>query len=297
MSAPFDSILPASWVRKRSRVRLGQNRLRGLFVTDAYLVPATTLTSDVTAVFAMGSLYPGETDTFAPILDDFTLDESPEAGKSLLTLYWRPPSWRQVLENSSGKGVLAISVTTSEYRPQKDTAGQPEWGEPFTATGDSDEFYEGDEGDLVQFKVVEGKGVAYQRRVLVRLQAVLTNTQVGNLLALVGTVNDAKLENIFSIAAGKMYMHGGHSERLQKTTTLSFVDVVMEYNPTGWNDDTRSAAFVYRVRKRTVLDEDGEPIDGQFRNVGAWEDAGQARLTLSNYETATWTAVTGIDII
>jgi len=254
---------PSTWTRIEGEVR-GEYRGRsGYNVIERYSTPLGTTFAAVEAAFPRWSAYGGQTGTFKPLLEDYTVEDAraPDA-RDLVTLYWLAPTWRGILERNPNKARLLAAVNEVAVRPDYDLDGEAVWAEKWVEDGAV--------WKAIRFRPISGSGLQHHARTLLRLQVVATQGILGSILALHDTVNAAA--TTFGAGPGTLRMAGANTETVMSDEPLTFLDAVMEFNKKRWNEDTEVQAFEYRVHKVQVYDTDGTAVTGtgSTRDVGDW---------------------------
>jgi len=272
--------LPTGWYAIEVSPGIVGDMRRGVGKNLLLDVPSAADNKTVESAIPYGRVYPGESGLFAPYMQRYRIRGASRPTRNEVTLYYDPPTIRQVVEKNPDRGFLTCDTVSSEVKAVKDENGKAVWYEDYDTA----------QKEAYRYSVVKGKGTIFETRLLFRLRFVSTVGWMNTLLALVNTTNNSAMSNWGGARAGALRLAGAHGERALTTDALNYYDILVEANPRGWNEETLVQKWKRCVQEQQDQDKDGNLIAGSFSKVILWQRVGEP-YKVKLYPSAGWSAL------
>jgi len=253
---------------------LGHEWRRGDWYTVGFEGANETAEADRKALYPIRQKYPGATGLFAPFIKHWRCAlNGVRPGTALVVVYYEPPTWREILREHPGRGVLSMSTGTDAIDAErvwdknddaKDSYMKHQaWRQDF-----------GDKWQLIRWAPVKGDNTLWVSRAAFRLQVTDQYFFFDVIRDLLNSTN--KTDMCFAgITAGQLRFAGCNASRELTEDALFHYDIIMEYNEEGWNDYTTIGTWRYYQIDHELLDENGASFDPERKEkVGDWKYTG-----------------------
>jgi len=250
--------IPANWTERHDSREWRDDAELGSTVIYRWDVPAKTTHAAIEKALPAYAAAPGTYGRFRPLLRHRrTWMDSVQQSRIVEAVY-SEPTISETLERRPGYGILLGETTEEQVRLVKDKNGKY--------------VHHEEEGKL--WRVVSGDPYVWAGRVRLRLRWAASTAIYQDLYPKVDTVCSHEM---FGARAGRLRMAGLHWTWSTTSPDIMLYDVLLEYNPDGWNEYTKVQKYVFKVRKVQVIDDDGNLVGNRYRDEGEWVADGDTK--------------------
>lgn len=257
--------LPTGWFAIEVSPGISGDMRRGVGKNVLLDVPSTADNKTVESNIPYRSVYPGESGMFAPYMQRYGIRGASRPTRNEVTLYYDPPTVEEVLWYNSGYVLVEARSIPAVTQRQYDRNGKWVW------------HIENDEAGnpLYKWEPVRGSSAAFEQRIQFRTRFAKNYAMGGNLNSYYNTVNSAIMAQYWYCPAGTLRFTAWTKYRAPTVAKLWLYDCLIEYNPTGWNEETEVQKYKYQIWEVEHLDVDGVSFTTKkYKPIGDWVPTG-----------------------